>query len=944
MNFAVRVHNLTTEYQSTPFPLDVDSPRLGWQLLSDRRGVSQDGYEIRVTAMGDPRDLDTVAIWETGRVTSSQSIGVPYAGPVLKARTRYRWTARVWAGGDQPTDWAEPSWWETGLMAEGWRGRWIEPEQHSTQPDAPCSLKDTPRLVDAPVDHALLQPAQLIRTEFTARPGLVRARLYASAHGIYTAELNGDRIGNIELAPETTAYQDFLMYQGYDVTGQIAPGRNALGFVLADGWWAGRLGMYGKAANYGDRLGLITQLELHYDDGAIETVASGDGFRSSTGPVVYADLLIGQKVDARLALPGWSSPGFDDTGWTPVHTLDLPMENLTAQLGEPVRVIAELPCVEVTRTPDGGQILDFGQLITGRLRVRFDGLAPGTEIRLQHFQVKDADGDCYRSIYGRNNENTDVYVAAGADEVFEPLLTFHAFRYVKVTGLEADFDPTAVVARALSSDVDQTFQLRTSDPRVNRLQDNIRWTLRDNFLSIPTDNPDRERAGWTGDLAAIAGTARVNLGIDRFVARFMRSLRADQFDDGTVPMIIPFFKGYRELFQEAIRVFSCAGWGDVAVILPWETYRAYGDVRLLEENYQAATRFLEYVTATASKTVTDQDREDSDLSAIWRATGLQFGDWLAPSTTGLREDRFYDGVRGPASTGLIPTLYYTHSTDILADWAHAIGRRDDESRLRELAARLRRGFRKAFIGPDGSLSIDTQSNYVLALAFHMAPDLEKTFAVRLRELVTENDGRLDTGFLATAHLLPVLSDHGLNDLAYALLLDDRYPSWLYMLRHDATAMWEMWKAIEEDGTPTRVSYVQPGLGSVGNWLATHAAGIQECAPGYSRIRLHPRPGPGLDRLESCFGSVYGPITVSWAREADDHLRTAVLIPANTSATIILDGARLDETRLDRFPVAGHPNVVAAIQDGHRVVLEVGSGRYEFTYREYTIADSATVHP
>lgn len=922
----IAVRSLTVEYQSNPMPLDIDRPRFGWQLAAATRGVMQLAYELRVATSPHPHE-DPDPVWSSGRVESDMSVGVVYAGPKPSSRTRYYWTVRVWTDAGAPSAWAEAAWWETGLQPTEWQAAWIEPEQRPAQPEPAADDTSVPGTV-----YDRLNPAQHIRRTFTVRDGLTRARLYASAHGIYTVEINGDTVGNQELAPEPTAYQDILMYQAFDVTDVVAVGANAVGFTVADGWWAGRLGMFGTSVNYGDHLALIAQLELCYSDGRRDIVATDESFRSATAAIRYADLLIGEKHDARQEQIGWSTPDFDDTSWTPVNVADIALGNLRAQIGEPIRAVAEFPCVRAHPTVDGGQILDFGQLIAGRIRIRFTDLPAGTEIRFQHCSVLNPDGDYFDSINGHNNYNTDIYIARGGHEIFEPRLTYHAFRYVKVTGYPGLVDPATVLAIAISSDLHSDFTFRASDPRIEQLHSNVYWTLRDNLLSIPTDNPDRERAGWTGDLAVIAATAALYFGTDAFMTRYLTGLRAEQFDNGTVPMTVPFFEGYRALMRDTLRTYSCAAWGDAATIVPGELYDAYGDRRILEDSYDSCLRFHEYVMRTAAGTVTHDDLADEDLSFIWRAETFHFGDWLAPSSTEIIQGfGFYNAFKGQDTNDLVPTFYHIHSTDILADFARVLGLTADEARFRTVADRLRRGFRKAFIAPDGRLSIDTQSNYVLALAFRVSPDLDKTFVERLRELVLANDGLLDTGFLATAFLLPVLCDHGMSDLAYSILFSDRYPSWLHMLEHDATTIWETWEAINDDGTPNRVSYAQPGLSTVGLWLGRYVAGIRPASPGYRHILIHPVPGPGLVWAEGRYRSVRGEIAVAWRHDGTDLL-VAVTIPPNATATVALDDARIDEILLDDMPVLGHPDVASTYLDDQTAHIEIGSGEYRFRYR------------
>lgn len=953
MTVGVTVGGLTVEYQRTPMPLAAKHPRFAWQMTAPgRRGVRQRAFELAVGTGPAPQEPGA-ALWRTGPVSGASSVGVAYDGPALAPRTRYFWAVRAWTHDGAPTPWSDVAWWETGLDLGDWQAEWVEPVQRPTREDPPRSVEERMGLAPAAIHHELLQPAQYVRRSFDVRPGLARARVYATAHGVYTAEINGRRLGSQELAPEPTAYQDLLMYQAYDATDLVQEGPNAIGFIVADGWWAGRLGLAGRAANYGTRLALLAQVELHYDDDTIEVIGSDASFRASTGAIEYADLLIGERFDARRHPDGWSSPGYDDGAWEAVTVTPTPLDNLVAHLGEPVRVIDELPATSAHTTADGGLVLDFAQVVCGRVRLELTDLEAGTEIAIRHVQALDGDGDWFDSIAGANNENLDVYVArGGGPELFEPRHTFHGFRYAKITGLRAPSHLERATAVALSSDVSQDLSLAASDPRIERLQRNVGWVLRDNLVSIPMDNPDRERAGWTGDFAVIAATAMANLGLSAFTRRYLANVVVEQFEDGTVPMVVPLTTGYREMLHDVLGAWSSPAWGDVATIAPWAAYRAYGDERLLEDSYATMRRFMSQTTAEAARSVTSADLADPDLAAIRRPAGYMFGDWMTPSVVTITPAGSYDGLHGLRTADLIPTLYYLRSADILAEVSRVLGRAEQETEYRELAARLRRAFRKAFLRDDGRLSQDTQGNYVLALAFRVAPELDGLLALRLAELITGNGGRLDTGFQSTEFLLPVLSEHGFNDLAYAVLLADGVPGWMHMLDRGATAMWEMWEAVDADGTTHRVSHAQPGLASIGRWLVEYLVGIRAAAPGFERILLHPVPGPGLDWAGGRYRSVRGPIATRWERRGD-AMRIDVEIPANTTATVVLEGARLPEVTLDGAPAAGHPDVASAGQDGDRVAIGVGSGdyRFEFPYRppvpverRPTPARATTGHP
>jgi alpha-L-rhamnosidase len=926
----VIVTGLTCEHQTNPLGIDVRLPHLGWQLTSETRGVIQNRYQVLV---GTDQDLaEGSLVWDSGIVESGQSVDIEYRGEPLRARQRYFWTVRVWAT-DGPADWAQPASWEMGLLqASDWTARWIEPAQRPAHPEPPVNftLEDPSVLAKVPVHHEWLNPAQLIRKTFTVRSGVERARVYATAHGVYALELNGQAAGDHELAPEFTTYDKYLMYQTYDVTDLVRPGENVIGATVADGWYAGRLGLTGASVNYGDRLGLLLQAEISYQDGTVETIASDDTFTSSTGAIQYADLLIGEKHDARLGQTRWSSPQFNDSGWTNVSVADYGYENLVAQYGEPVRVVEVLPCREILVSKAGERILDFGQNIAGRIRMQVSG-PRGTQVTLVHSETLDADGNFFSNILGPNNENTDVYILdGGGAETFEPRFTYHGFRYVKITGYPSELSPENFSALAMSSDCRDALEFETSDPAVNQLQSNIRWTLRSNYFSVPTDNPDRERAGWTGDLEAIAPTSTFNLDLQSFLTRWFRNMVLDQLDDGQIPLVIPYFEGYRKL-SDTTGSHSCAAWGDVSVITPWTVYNVYGDRRILEETYESGKRWLEYVSRTAKTTLTEEDAADPELAYLWRATAFHFGDWLTPSQTAVSEAGLYEIDNAFKTMEYIPTLYYAHSAELLGKIAAVLGKDAESARYTELSEHVRRAFRKAFLRGDGTLTKELQGMYILALQFDMVPDEQRgRLLERLVELITKNGGRLDTGFLSTPFVLPLLSENGYHALACSILLGNEHPSWLYQVKNGATTVWEMWDSIQTSGNVTKTSQNQPGLTTVGNWLYRFIGGIDATAPGYQRISITPRPNDWFSFARVRYETNYGPIASRWEQHGG-RTRLEVSIPGNTTASVRLFDTTAQNVTEGGRSLDGRDGILAVRQADDALIVEVGSGSYEFEY-------------
>ncbi len=500
---------LTVEYLAEPLGIGSRRPRFSWLAGHDQRA-----YEVVVECPAGG------IVWESGRVTSPETSLVAYAGEPLRSNTRYTWRVRSWSEAVEPGKWASSTF-ETALLdAEDWTVSWIEPAQRPTAIER-WTLFDWIRGAEAEgAPSERLRPVQLIRQRFTVTNPVIRARLYATAHGVYEAQLNGVAAGDQVLAPGFDSYLHRLSVQCYDVTALLRDGENVLAFALADGWWAGRIGITGSSAQFGATTGATWQLHLDHADGSSSVVSSGADVVSSVGPWAYADLFVGERYDRRLLAAGWAEPGFDDSAWTPVAVSDAPTGILVPFTGEPVRRVQELAPVSI-RSTDGGWLVDFGQVIAGRIRLTVRGAPAGHEITVEHTETLAADGSWFQNILGINKEQADVYVAGGLPvESWEPSFTFHGFRYARVCGLAelAAGDVTAVV---LASDLEQTGSFTSSDARLNRLHQNVVWSQRANFLSIPTDCPQRERAGWTGDIQVFAPAATNNAMVAPFLGRWL---------------------------------------------------------------------------------------------------------------------------------------------------------------------------------------------------------------------------------------------------------------------------------------------------------------------------------------------------------------------------------------------------------------------------------------
>ncbi|MEU3498893.1 family 78 glycoside hydrolase catalytic domain [Kitasatospora cineracea] len=831
---------VTFEHLPDGLGTGVATPRLSWTLPAGTR--AQDAYEVEVERDGRRTT--------TGPLSGAGHRLVPWPAAPLASRERATVRVRVWADGEGPSAWSAPAAVEAGLLSPA---DWTAVPVGAAWPEDPDAER---------------RPAR-VRTGFHLDKPVERARLYVTAHGLYEAEINGRRVGDEALAPGWTVYGERLRYRTHDVTAHLVPGDNAIGAWLGDGWYRGKYGFDGGTRNiYGTDQSLIAQLEITHPDGTRTTVATGPHWTAAPSPILFSGLYEGETHDSRLDDPLWSTPRAAPDGWTPVAVHARDPRTLTAPQGPPVRCTTEVAPVSVTRRPDGRHLLDFGQNLVGRLRITVDGPA-GTEVVLRHAEVLDGSELAVRPL--REARSVDTLVLAGGPQTWEPRFTLHGFRYAEITGWPGHLDPADVTARVHHTDLRRTGWFECSDPMVNRLHENVVWSMRGNFVDIPTDCPARdERLGWTGDLQVFAPTAAFLYDCAGMLDSWLTDLGIEQLPDGTVPWYVPVIPG--EPAWTPIQ--PGAVWGDAATLTPWLLHQRFDDPELLRRHYTAGRRWVDLVDRLAGPT------------RLWDS-GFQLGDWLDPAAPPE------DPGAGRTDPYLIATAYFAHSARCLALTARVIGEHADAHRYGLLADQVASAFRQRWGTPDGLLTSDSPTAYAVALRFGLLTDpaARRRAGDRLAHLVREGGHKIATGFVGTPLICDALTDTGHLEDAYRLLLQTECPSWLYPVTQGATTIWERWDSLRPDGTLNpggMTSFNHYALGAVADWLHRTVAGLAPAEPGYRTIRFAPRPGGGLTWAKARHDTPHGTAAISW-QLTDAGLTAELTVPAGCEAVLDLPG-------------------------------------------------------
>jgi alpha-L-rhamnosidase len=876
----VRVQGLMIESRVNPLGVDVQNPRFTWQLISDVRNTIQTAYEITVT------DADQKVVWNS-KVDSEQSVFVPYGGSPLQSGAKYFWKVRVWDNARKASPWSEPAFWQMALLnPSDWKAKWI-----SVAVEA-----DT-----------VNRPSPLFRKNFNSSKKVKSATAYITARGLYEAFINGKRVGDAYLTPGWTTYNKRIQYQQYDVTNLIQSGNNAIGVATGSGWYRGNIGFSRQKNFYGKEIALLFQLDITYTDGSKDIVISDTSWKTGTGSILSSEIYHGETIDARKEADGWTTAAFNDSGWAAVKEAPAGNAQIVATYNEPIRKKESFKGLKLITTPRGEKVIDFGQNLTGWVVMKVKGNA-GDKVTLYHAEVLDKKGNFYTDNLRPAKQQNVFILKGGAEETFEPHFTFQGFRYIRIEGYPGDIKPENFTAYALYSDMRPTGTFTSSHALLNQLQKNIQWGQRGNFLDVPTDCPQRdERLGWTGDAQAFSRTATFNFGVNAFFSKWLKDLALDQVD-GNVPFVVPNVLTGRS--------GGSAGWADAATIIPWNVWLAYGDKKVLEDQFESMKAWIGFM-------------ERNSTNMLWNK-GFHFGDWLF-----YRPFDDNDGRSAVTDKYLIAQCFFAHSSDLVAKAAKVLGKADDEKKYTDLAKKVREAFVKEYVTPGGRLVSGTQTAYVLALNFDMLPEeMRAGAAQKLADNVRSYNNHLTTGFLGTPYLCHVLSRFGYDDVAFTLLMQETYPSWLYPVKMGATTIWERWDGIKPDSTfqtPGMNSFNHYAYGAIGDWMYRVVAGIdtESDQPGYKSIVIKPTVGGGLTQVAADYLTNYGKVRSAWKIE-NGKLVMEVEIPANTSAVVYVPTSSEQAVTEGGKPLAASKALRVEGMKGNYLAIRVGSGKYSFT--------------
>lgn len=883
----MKISKLRTNNIEKPLGFHLDSIRLSWVTEREKEDNAKSQTAAQVILAED--NAFQKILHDSGKKEEISSLSYEI-NVSLKPRTRYYWKVTIWTDTEEVIE-SNITWFETAKQEEGWQAEWISPD----------------------VDEEV-QP--YLRKEFTLpNEKIQKARLYISGLGIYTFELNGKEYKDEHLLPGFHAYDHWIQYQTFDVTDYLTEKKNVIGVTLGNGWYKGRFGFDGGYYNlYGDKLNLIAELIITLESGKEICIKTDDSWKTYSSHIIFSGIYDGEHVDQNKKIDNWSIATYDDSEWTKVSYSDLEKDKLHARLSLPIKKMETLAVKEVIKTPSGETVLDFGQNITGW--VKFICNIPREEEIVLKFGEVLQEGNFYQENL-RTAKSEFRYISDGSQQEIEPRFTFYGFRFVKVEGFTGKINPDDFVAYAVYSDIEETGSIETSNEKVNQLFKNALWSQKDNFLDVPTDCPQRdERMGWTGDAQIFASTASFNMYTPAFYKKYLKDLREEQKAlDGSVPFIVPMIKPPND--PGFVTGHGSSAWGDAATVLPWTLYQHFGDEIFLQENYSIMKDWVDYITRIDVENGKDH---------LWKE-GFHFGDWLALDGTDP------SGMMGGTDPYYVASAYYCYSTQLLAKAAKVLGYKEDIGYYEKLAKDIKESIYQEYFTENGRVAIPTQTAYVAALYMDLIPEEHKQrVADDLRDLLVKEDVHLTTGFVGTPYLCHVLSENGYNDLAYTLLLNEDYPSWLFAVNMGATTIWERWNSIKADGLISGTgmnSLNHYAYGSIIDWVYKKVCGINpiEEAAGYKKLVIEPKIDHRLTYAKALVESPKGTVRSEW--KIKDDLSTVEFyfeVPFDTEASVILPPAKGD------IKINGEKANQEGKEDVSALTFSLSAGSYTIEYK------------
>ncbi|MEK6477414.1 glycoside hydrolase family 78 protein [Catalinimonas sp. 4WD22] len=887
---------LRCEYRENPLGIDDLQPRLSWIVTSGLRNQQQTAYHILVASTPEKLAGNEGDLWDSGKISSQVTNQISYEGKSLESRQDCYWKVRVWDQDGNASAWSEPAHWSMGLLGFfDWQARWIT---HDVGYDTTDLYQEL-----------YLPPARYLRKEFNTDKPVKSAKVYATAKGLYELHINGQRVGESYFTPGWTDYNKRVYYNTYDVTDLIKSGNNAIGAIISDGWYSGYLG-YALLVRldkvrefYGVTPSFMGQLEIEYEDGSRQIIASDQSWQGSEGPIREADIIMGETYDARMEQQGWDQAGFNAQDWKNVKLDTYSSGKVEAYPGVTVQYQEEITPLEITEPEEGTYIFDLGKNIAGKARLKVSG-AEGTKITLRFGEMLNADGTLMTENL-RKARATDTYILKGdGEEVWEPKFTYHGFQYVEVSGLPEAPQSGTITGIVMNSDTPQRSTFECSNPLNNQLYQNILTTQFANYFEVPTDCPQRdERLGWTGDAQIYARSATYNADVAAFFKKWLVDLKDAQRWFGAYPNFAPFPYSRPDQYSPA--------WMDAGIIIPHTMYQVYGDTRILEELYPSMQEFMAFQAAASD-------------NYLRPGGGNNFGDWL--------------NVGKATSHDFIGSVYYGYDARLMAEMAEALGKTEDARHYQQLFENIKKAFAEKYIKADGSTTEDTQTSYALALYMGLYPEaLAELGAARLARQIRENGNKFSTGFLGSKHVVLALTQYGYVELAYALFQQTEYPSWGYSVVNGSTSIWERWNSYTlEEGfggsqNAAMNSFSHYAYGSIAEWMFMHAAGIDTDGPGYRKLIIKPVIDPSMEYVNASYESINGKISSRWKLNGK-KLSMNISIPANTTATVYVPTNTLESVEENGKDLSSLTEIEVVGMEKGKVVLKLGSGDYAFTSR------------